>query len=452
MSDKIKISTKYEPLFKWLSCDIESQLHNVDTVIITGGRYSQKSFAVGLFSCIAAKDFNHRVLYTRYTLSSAEDSIIPEFNEKIELLNCYDSFEVTKDRINGVYNQSKIVFKGIKTSSGNQTANLKSLKNFSLFVLEEAEEMPSFENWDKIKKSIRALDVRNLNILLLNPTTKENWIYKELFESNGIAEGFNGVKDNILFIHSEYRDMEREFIPDNIWFDFEDKRKAYVIYESTKPADREQLPYQIIKKWSYFKHVILGGWLDKAEGVIFTNWQLGLFEEHSVPIFGQDFGFSTDPTTLIKTSIDKKRKRIFLKECLYQTRLTTSEISEIDLAHAGESLIIADSAEPRLITELQAKGCNIQPAVKGPGSVSAGLAIMLDWELIIDPSSINLIKELNNYAWSDKKSSTPVDLFNHLIDAVRYAIQHQLSANKFDWDNSGWDEEEQQSEETTENE
>src|SRR5690606_33281942 len=95
--------------------DDDDPLAKVDTVIVTGGRNSQKSLAVGTFSCVAAKDHNHRILYTRYTLTSTEDSIIPEFNEKIDLLNCESAFEVTRDRISGLSNQSKVVFKGIKT-------------------------------------------------------------------------------------------------------------------------------------------------------------------------------------------------------------------------------------------------------------------------------------------------------------------------------------------------
>src|SRR5690606_16432933 len=145
---EIKLSEKYEPLFALL----DGNFPQVDTVIITGGRYSQKSFAVGLAACVAAKDFNHRVLYTRYTLTSAEDSIIPEFGEKIDMLNAHEYFSITRDRIIGTHNISKIVFKGIKTSAGNQTASLKSLKDFSMFILEEAEEMPDFGDWDKVRK------------------------------------------------------------------------------------------------------------------------------------------------------------------------------------------------------------------------------------------------------------------------------------------------------------
>jgi len=372
--DSLELSEKYEPLFEWLSCLDDSELAKVDTVVVTGGRYSQKSFAVGTFACVATKDYNHRVLYTRYTLTSAKDSIIPEFNEKIDLLNCAPSFEVTNDRILGVANQSKIVFKGIKTSSGNQTANLKSLKGFSIFVLEEAEEMPDFESWDKIKKSIRALDVRNLNILILNPATKTHWIFTELFEDRGVQEGFNGIVGNVLYIHTSYLDMDRKYIPDSIYLDFEDKRQAHEVYINAPKLDREKLDPKIVKKALYYKHVILGGWLDNAEGVVFENWSYGAFDETLPFGFGQDFGFSIDPTTLVKCAINKKHKKIYVKECYGRAGMNTEQIYLENLRYAGiDKEIVADSAEPRLISEVKAKGINIKPCIKGAGSVTAGI-------------------------------------------------------------------------------
>lgn len=420
-NDELILSDKYEPLFEWLSCLDDNSLYKVDTVVCTGGRYSQKSFGVGTFACVAAKDFNHRVLYTRYTLTSAQDSIIPEFSEKVEMLNCHESFDITKDRIVGTANDSKIVFKGIKTSSGNQTANLKSLKGFSIFVLEEAEEMPDFDNWDKIKKSIRALDVRNLNILILNPATKTHWIYTELFEDKGVPEGFNGIKDNILYIHTTYLDMNREFIPDSIFIDFEEKRKAYEIYINSHKLDMEKLDQKIVKKALYYKHVVLGGWLDNAEGVVFDNWSLGRFDDSLPYGFGQDFGFSIDPTTLVKCAVDKKHKRIYVKECFGKAGLSTNDIYTANLRHAGfDGQIIADSAEPRLISEIKSMGLNIKSCIKGPGSVTAGIKALQGYEIIVDHESTEIVKELNNYVWHDKKSSIPVDAFNHRIDPIRY--------------------------------
>ena len=421
MDKSLIISEKYEPLFEWLSCLDDSELSKVDTVVCTGGRYSQKSFAVGTFACVATKDFNHRVLYTRYTLTSAKDSIVPEFNEKIDLLNCHSSFEVSNDRIVGVSNSSKIVFKGIKTSSGNQTANLKSLKDFSIFVLEEAEEMPDFESWDKIKKSIRALDVRNLNVLILNPATKTHWIFTEFFEDKGVEEGFNGVVDNILYIHTTYLNMERQYIPNSIFLDFEDKRLAHEIYINTPKLDRDKLDSKIVKKANYYKHTVLGGWLDNAEGVVFDNWSWGAFDD-SLPFgFGQDFGFSIDPTTLVKCAVNKKHKKIYVKECFGKAGLSTNGIYLLNLRFAGtDKEIVADSAEPRLISEINEKGLNIHRCIKGAGSVKAGIKALQDYEIIVSPCSTEIGKELNNYVWHDKKSGTPIDAFNHRIDPIRY--------------------------------
>ena len=66
------------------------------------------------------------------------------------------------------------------------------------------------------------------------------------------------------------------------------------------------------------------------------------------------------------------------------------------------------------------------PAIKGQGSVVFGISLLQDYDLIIDPDSIDLIKELNNYSWLEKKSQTPIDKFNHCIDAIRYAVSYQL--------------------------
>ena len=142
-------------------------------------------------------------------------------------------------------------------------------------------------------------------------------------------------------------------------------------------------------------------------------------------VFGQDFGFSADPTTLVEASIDKANKKIYIKLHYYKQALTTSQIAELNKRFAGSSLIVADSAEPRLISELSVSN-NIVPTIKGQGSVTYGIALLQDFDLIIDEGSTDLIKELNNYCWLEKKSSTPVDKYNHAIDALRYAVSYQL--------------------------
>jgi phage terminase large subunit len=172
----------------------------------------------------------------------------------------------------------------------------------------------------------------------------------------------------------------------------------------------------------------MGSWLEKAEGVIYTDWSIGEFKEVGKIVLGQDYGFSADESTLIKVSIDKANKKIYAEECFFEKHLTTSQIANLNMKFAGNNLIIGDSAEPRLIKELSMH-CNITPAIKGQGSITYGISLIQDYHLIVSESSINLIKELNNYRWLEKKSNTPIDAHNHLLDALRYSVSYQL-ANK----------------------
>ena len=371
--------------------------------IISGGRASGKSFNISILILLLTFEQDHVILFTRYTLTSASISIIPEFLEKIELLGFLDHFYITKDEIVNKATGSKIIFKGIKTSSGDQTASLKSIQGVTTWVLEEAEELTDEKKFDTIDFSIRNKKQQNRIILILNPTTKEHFIYKRFFEDRGVREGSNITKGDTTYIHSTYLDNIKNL------------NQSFI----------DQIDQMRERRPEKYKHQILGGWLDKAEGVIFSNWEIGEFRKTSPSVFGQDYGFSNDPTTLIETNIDRSNKRIYLKECFYLPKLTTSEISRLNRQYAGDALIVGDSAEPRLITELR-RECNIRESVKGQGSVTYGISLMQDYDLIIEPNSINLIKELNNYSWLEKKSNTPIDDHNHLIDAARYAISYQL--------------------------
>ena len=178
--------------------------------------------------------------------------------------------------------------------------------------------------------------------------------------------------------------------------------------------------------WRNWYRVYGEGLTGTLQGAVFTNWKTGKFKEVSKAVYGQDFGFSNDPTTLIKTSIDKDNKIIYVQECFYKKQLTASEIATLNRKFAADSLIIADSAEPRLIADLSSKGCNILPTIKGQGSVMFGISLLQDYDLIIDPNSLELIKELKNYIWLEKKSQTPCPNFDHYLDALRYAVAYQL--------------------------
>lgn len=371
--------------------------------IYTGGRGSGKSYAVAGALVYLILTPNQTILFTRYTLRSAAISIIPEFKDKLEKMEIMHLFKITKDEIINIANGSKIIFRGIKTSSGDQTANLKSLQGITTWVMDEAEELTDESIFDKIDFSVRQKGVDNRIVLILNPTTKEHWIYERFFESKGIQAGSSLTKADVTYMHSTYED------------NIEHLSKSYLA----------QIQLMKVNRPNKYKHQILGGWLDKAEGVIFSNWKLGAFKEVSKAVFGQDFGYSNDPSILLKTSIDKNNKIIYVQECFYQTHLTTSQIAELNKKFAGDSLIVADSSEPRLINALS-KDCNIVPAIKGQGSITFGISMLQDFDLVIDPQSLNLVKELNNYSWLEKKSRTPIDKFNHLIDGLRYSISYQL--------------------------
>lgn len=142
----IQVQPAYKPLYE-----------NEDKfiILVTGGCGSAKSFNVSTFLERLSFEEGHKMLFCRYTMSSAEISVIPEFNEKIELDNTEGHFRVTKNEIVNKYSGSEILFRGIKTSSGKQTAKLKSIQGITTFVCDEAEEWTDEKDFDKLILSIR---------------------------------------------------------------------------------------------------------------------------------------------------------------------------------------------------------------------------------------------------------------------------------------------------------
>ena len=379
--------------------------NNTRYYLLTGGRGSGKSFAVALNTLVLSFDnkCQHKILFTRYTLRSASISIIPEFKEKIELMEWEHLFHITNNEITNLETGSKILFRGIKTSSGDQTANLKSLQGITTWIIDEAEEMVDEDVFDKIDFSVRQKGARNRVVMVMNPSTKEHWIYQRFYENAGVQAGYSGIKGETSYCHSTYLD------------NIEHLSESYINRINEMKERRPQR----------YKHTIEGAWLEKAEGVIFNNWSLGEFKEVGKIVFGQDYGFSQDASSLVKTSIDKENKIIYIQLCFYQPKLTTSEIAVLNKKFAADNLIVGDSAEPRLITELS-RDCNVVPAIKGQGSITFGISLLQDYNLVITEDSTDLIKELNNYVWLEKKSQTPSDNWNHAIDALRYAVSYQL--------------------------
>ena len=179
------------------------------------------------------------------------------------------------------------------------------------------------------------------------------------------------------------------------------------------------------KRPDKYEHQILGGWLNKAEGTIIRKWRVGDYIPTELTCYGQDFGFSEDLSTLVKISVDKNARKVWVKEIFGQKGLNTSQIYMKNKSECGLDLIICDNSEPRLINELKVLGLNIKPTIKKKGSILSGIALMQDYEIIVDRNSNGIIREINNYVWKDK-GEVPVDKFNHYMDAMRYAMMYLI--------------------------
>ena len=266
---ELEISGKFKPLFKLLNKDYKS---DVDTVIMTGGRYSLKSSTVSIFSLLAMVQYKWNVLYTRYTNMSITDSVKPEVSDKIEALGYQDIISDTQNHIE--CNGNRIAFKGIKTGSSVQTANLKSLSGFNCFIVDEAEEIPDYETFKKVFYSIRSETKRNLTILILNPTVKDHWIFREFFEKKGLEGGENCVKDNVMYIHTSYLDADHKRMPKNILADY---RRLQV-----------ESPIQ-------YDNIVLGGWIQEPEGVLIPRSKMKFAKLKNIkPIYSFAVGDPAD--------------------------------------------------------------------------------------------------------------------------------------------------------------
>jgi phage terminase large subunit len=378
--------------------------------LITGGRGSLKSSTIHDFVVRLTYEQGEGVLFTRYTMASAEKSIIPEFLITLERLGVTDSFDITKTSIVNKHTGSFVWFSGIKTSSGDQTANLKSIAGITCWIIEEGEDYTDEKSFDTIDDSIRTIEKQNRVIWIQNPSTKEHFIYKRWLADSTKQIDVDGFKvtvssnPEVTHIHS--------------WYGI---ARHYLSKDWLRKADQAKINNP---KWYY--HNYIGGWLERAEGAIFTNWEVGAFDTSLPYCYGQDYGFSVDPTTLVKVAVDNKLKIIYAEELLYsQSGMGTDAIYEANKRLIGKpnDLIIADSAEPRLIDELRRKGLNIRGALKGQGSVTAGITQMQDYKIVITPQSTNLKKELSNYCWNDKKAGIPIDDYNHIVDCIRYSLQ-----------------------------
>lgn len=231
--DKIQIIDKYEPLF------YDPPLNRY--YLVTGGRGSGKSWVLSMFLLNLTYEEGHVILFTRWTLTSAFISIIPEFIEKIELLEKEADFEITQNEIVNKLTGSRILFRGIKTSQGTATANLKSISGVTTFILDEAEELVDEDVFDRIDLSIRAVNKPNRVILVMNPSFKSHWVYKRFVH--------NPSPEYCTNIHTTYLDNVQNL--------------SQSFIDQANRVKEENL--------HRYEHLFLGKWLDDAEGLLWNR-------------------------------------------------------------------------------------------------------------------------------------------------------------------------------------
>lgn len=387
-------------------------------ILVTGGRGSGKSFNVAAFierltfELTKADRIVHNILYTRYTMISAAISVIPEFQEKIEIDGTSKYFSVKKADVVNKMTGSRIMFRGIKTSSGNQTAKLKSIHGITTFVCDEAEEWTSEDDYDKIMLSIRQKGIQNRIIIIMNPTDSNHFIYRKYIENTHKVVNYDGVPvqisthPNVLHIHTTYLDnvehLSEQFIKE---------------VEDMKQNDPEK-----------YAHIVMGQWADVAEGAVFKKW--GIVDEFPTNAkkqsIGLDFGYAQDPSAAVRCGIVDNR--IYLDELFYQKGMLARDL--VRELKPYNLHVIADSADPRLIQEISLGGIIIYPVQKGAGSILAGIDKMQSMEIYVTRRSYNLQNEFRNYIWAKDKDgkyiNEPEDHDNHGIDASRYYVLGQL--------------------------
>jgi phage terminase large subunit len=421
---EIKFSKKYQPLFKLLD---NNNYKEVDIVIVTGGRSSAKSFGVACLSLIGLVSKGWNVLYTRFTNSSITDSVKPEVDSKIELLNYQNSVISTNSHIECKGN--RIAFKGIKTGSHQQTANLKSLSGFNVFVVDEAEELPDYDTFEKVFLSIRSKEKRNLTILLLNPTSIQHWIYRKFYEDRNVNAGFNGVQNNIMYIHTSYLDVPREYLAENI----------IKYYEMLKETDEKK-----------YNQIVLGGWTEAVEGRVFTTWKRNTYAEFvSLPlrsVYGVDWG-KNHKFGIVECKYDQytntlyTHQRNYFSENELLAKLEPIEIANINneggiiihtfrkLGISKDAIIVCDSARPDNINLLRDYGWEYSIGIDKPkGSVMAGITLLQGTNVVYTDFSDGIDLEFKNYAYANDRLGVVDDevikAFDDIIDPIRYVRRY----------------------------
>ncbi len=384
-----------------------------------GGRSAGRSFVASQLAIAKLRAPEYfRCAIMRFILSDVKKSIYQEIIDRIdenEYKNVRQnnlSFECGSNLIHGM---------GFRKSTSDQKSKLKSLASYNYVIIEEADEV-SEEDFQQLDDSIRTMKSDIKIILLLNPPNKDHWIIKRWFNLvEAELEGFYKPElkesiDDTIFLHTTYRD--------NIANINKSTLNNFARYKEKKP--------------DHYYSMIEGLVSEGKRGRIFKDWTPITAEAYEAleheKFYGLDFGFTNDPTALLE--LKQHNQKLYSREMIYETGLTNKDISDklTSLGVKKTDKIYADNAEPKSIEELRREGWNVEAAVKGKGSVNAGISLLLELDNYYVETDKNVILEVENYSWKLDRNklptNDPIDLWNHAMDARRYGVFSRKQNNK----------------------
>lgn len=377
--------------------------------IFYGGSSSGKSFFICQKIILDNLD-GCNWLVCRNVARTIRKSVYNEICKAISRMGLREYFKVNASDmvITNLLNGKQILFAGLDDPEKVKSITPADGVLERVFV-EEATEVKR-EAILQLKKRLRGRSPKSKHILLaFNPILKTHFIYKDYF--GGWQDDKSVYEDkDLLIVKTTYKD--------NIFLTDEDRRLL----------EDESDPY-------FYNVYTLGNW-GVLGHVIFKNWRVEDLKEQ-IPSFdrirqGCDFGFSDDPNALIKVQVDRTHKKLYVFDEWYQAGMNDDELLRVCRNFCGNQYLICDSAEPKTIDFLATNNIKAVGAVKGADSINRGIRWLQSYEIIIDVHCQNFKNEIEQYHWQEDKygnaMAKPVDENNHLIDALRYALNNEILA------------------------
>lgn len=392
---------------------------------VKGSRASKKSKTTALwFTTNMMKYPDANTLVVRKTYRTLKDSCFTELKWAIHRLGVDAFWDVKESPLEMTYKPTgqKIYFRGLDDP----------LKVTSITVdqgclcwmwIEEAYEISSEDDFNMLDESIRGAVPEGSHLfkqitLTFNPWNEHHWLKRRFFDN---------PDDETLALTTNYMCNE--------WLDAADRK----VFETMKKQNPRRYRVAGLGDWGIVDGLVYENWKEEAFEIISKADFLDLdeaeqkaknyvFKESVKSAFGLDFGYTNDPAALFVGFIDTKDKKIYVYDEMYAAGLSNERIADnVQSMGYGKERIIADSAEPKSIDQLKGLGLKVKGAEKGKDSVNHGIQFIQDYEIIIHPRCVNFLTEISNYTWDkDKlgnKLNRPIDDFNHLMDAMRYALE-----------------------------